>query len=73
MRTAQELTRDELVAIVEALQQSLYLDFEADLIKVWNPDKEWDGADICDQLAAELARFDLVPEIITPVSHKAPQ
>ena len=72
MRTAMELTRDELVAIVDALQQTLYLDFEADLTKIWNPDKAWDGADVCDQLAAELARFDLVPDVVTPVSHHAP-
>lgn len=72
MRTAKELARNELLTIVEALQQALYLDFDADLTQVWNPDKEWDGADLCDQLAAELARFDLVPDVVTPVAPHAP-
>ena len=72
MRTAKDLTRDELVMIVAALQQALYLDFDAELTKVWNPDKQWDGADICDQLATELARLGLVPEAVTPTTSEAP-
>ena len=72
MRTARELTLAELAAIVDSLQQALYLDFDEKLRKVWNPNKEWDGADICDQLAAELARFDLVPLVVTPVPNEAP-
>ena len=72
MRTAKDLARDELVTIVATLQQALYLDFDADVTKVWNPDKQWDGADICEQLAAELARFDLAPDVVTPVAPDAP-
>ena len=72
MRTAQDLAPDELVMVVDALQQALYLDLDADEAQVWTPDKEWDGAEICDQLAAQLARFDLVPSVVTPVSPDAP-
>ena len=72
MRTARELTRAELAAIVDSLQQALYLDFDSALTKVWNPDKDWDGAEVCDQLAAELDRFDLVPLSVIPISSPAP-
>ena len=72
MLTAKDLARDELLTIVATLQQALYLDFDADVTKVWNPDKQWDGADICDQLATELARLGLVPEAVTPVTSEAP-
>lgn len=72
MRTANNLERDELAAIVDALQQALYLDFDAELTKVWNPDKAWDGAEVCDQLAAELTRFDLVHDVVTAVSPETP-
>lgn len=73
MRTAQDLAPDELVTIVAALQQALYLDSDTRPTQVWNPDKTWDGAEICDQLAAELARFDLVPSVVTPLLPNAPQ
>ena len=66
MRRVTDLSYVELAAIVAALQQSLYLDFVTDPValepqKIWNPAKAWDGADICDQLAATLAEFELVP------------
>lgn len=72
MQTAKDLERDELVMIVDSLLQALYLDFDADLTQVWNPDKEWDGADICDQMAAKLARLGLIPEAVTPITTEAP-
>ena len=46
MRSPNELTRRELLAIVDGLQQALYLDFDSRLTKIWNPDKEWDGAEV---------------------------
>ena len=61
MRPAKELSRAELATIVDALQQALYLDFDNRNQKVWNPDKSWDGADVCDQLALLLAEHGLVP------------
>ena len=60
MRSPNELTRRELLAIVDGLQQALYLDFDSRLTKIWNPDKEWEGAEICDYLAALLAGFALI-------------
>ena len=66
MRQPVQLSPEELIALVTALQQALYLDFNHKNEPIWNPDKQWDGADICDQLAAELARVDLVPrQVIT--------
>lgn len=64
MRQANELSRAELVTIVDALQQALYLDFADRNQKVWNPDKSWDGADVCDQLALLLTNHGLVPHSV---------
>ena len=64
MRLATELSRTELAAIVDALQQALYLDFDNRSQKVWNPDKSWDGADVCDQLSLLLADHGLVPHSV---------
>lgn len=72
MRNTNDLSRAELTAIVDVLQQALYLDFDSALTKVWNPDKEWDGAEVCDYLAAELTRFDLVPQSVIPISSNVP-
>ncbi|HEX4131085.1 MAG TPA: hypothetical protein VHZ24_13670 [Pirellulales bacterium] len=65
MRRPTGLTRDELVAIVDALQQALYLDADPELGIAWDTSKVWDGADICGEMAAVLARFDLAPERLT--------
>lgn len=67
MRTPGELSREDLVEIVVTVQHALYLDFDAALTKVWNPDKEWDGAEVCDQLAEVLARHQLAPDVVTSV------
>ena len=64
MRQAKELSRAELATIVDALQQALYLDFDDGNKKVWNPDKSWDGADVCDQLSLLLAEHGLVPQSV---------
>ena len=72
MRTVSELSHAELACIVAAIQQALYLDFDSTQTKIWNPDKEWEGAEVCDRLAAELDRFDLVPQSVIPVSSVAP-
>ena len=68
MRSPNELTRRELLAIVDGLQQALYLDFDSRLTKIWNPEKEWDGAEVCDYLAALLAEFALIPLTVTVVA-----
>ena len=67
MRTPGELGRGDLIEIAAAFQEALYLDFDAALAKVWNPDKEWDGAEVCDQLAKVLARHQLAPDAMIPV------
>lgn len=67
MRPAKELSRAELATIVDALQQALYLDFDNRNQKIWNPDKSWDGADVCDQLALLLAEHGLVPQSVVIV------
>ena len=72
MRSTTELTRSELLIIVDGLQQALYLDFDSRLTKIWNPDKEWEGAEICDYLAALLAGFALIPLTVTAVADGAP-
>ena len=72
MRQAQDLSRAELVTIVDALQQALYLDFDDRSQKVWNPDKSWDGADVCDQLALLLADHGLVPQSVTVIPPDPP-
>jgi hypothetical protein len=61
MHRAKDLPRDELEGIVEAVQQALYLDHEGSAF-VWNPDKVWDGADVCQNLANVLSQFGLVPD-----------
>jgi len=66
MKTPSELAPRDLIEIVTALQQALYLDSGAELTNVWNRDKQWDGADICDRLAQIAARYDLVPDAVPP-------
>ena len=72
MRSTTELTRRELLVIVDGLQQALYLDFDSRLTKIWNPDKEWDVAEVCDYLASLLAGFALIPLTVTAVADGAP-
>ena len=67
MRLATELSPAELVTIVDALQQALYLDFDDRNQNVWNPDKSWDGADVCDQLSLLLADHGLVPQSVVVI------
>ncbi len=72
MRQAQELSPAELATIVNSLQQMLYLDFGDQNQPIWNPDKSWEGADVCDQLARLLADHDLVPQSVIAVSSNQP-
>jgi hypothetical protein len=62
MRQLSDLNHDELVDLVHRIQRLLYLDVDDQGHTVWNPDKRWDGADVCDQLAEGLAELGLVPE-----------
>ena len=71
MRAVSDLSCAELACIVTAMQQTLYLDFNSTQTQVWNPDKEWEGAEVCDRLAALLAQYDLVPVTVTAVADGA--
>lgn len=67
MQRPHDLTREQLEAIVEELQQRLYLSYnpETDAL-YWNPEKEWSGFDVCDALAYQLAELSMVPEESMP-------
>ena len=64
MRRPQELSRDALVQIVEAVQQSLYLDVRQGVL-AWNPAKSWEAPDVLMELAGVLAQHDLAPDYVT--------
>lgn len=66
MRTPEVLARRDLVESVTAVQQALYLDRDSQVAPIWNPDKPWNGAEVCDQLAGILARHGLVPVAVIP-------
>ena len=66
MRRPVDLSRAALETIVDAVQQHLYLDHDKARGFVWNPDKDWSGADVLEQLAGLLAQFDLSPEFSKP-------
>jgi hypothetical protein len=70
MRRPQDLAKEALVDIVDALQQALYLDAR-DVQLVWNPDKEWD-VDALMELAALLSRHGLAPRGVMPFDPGAP-
>jgi hypothetical protein len=62
MRQAKQLTRAELTGLVEQLQSLLYLDRDDRGRPIWNPDKNWEGAEICDQLGQAMVDLGLAPE-----------
>jgi hypothetical protein len=55
-----DLTREQLVAIVEQIQQLLYQDLNGAGKAFWNPEKIWDSATI-EYVAAVLVEAGLVP------------
>jgi hypothetical protein len=67
MRSPDDLSQAERVSIARLVQQALYLDRDAQNQPIWNPDKSWEGADVCDNLTALLADFGLVPHDIISV------
>jgi hypothetical protein len=73
MRRSTELERQTLEALVDAVQQCLYLDHcEDGLGFCWNPDKEWCGADAMEQLAGLLSQHGLSPESVLPFTPLSP-
>ena len=71
MRRPHELPRAALIEIVDALQQSLYLDASEGQF-VWTPDKNWSGADALMELAGVLAAHHLAPATQHPFTPGAP-
>ncbi len=69
MRLADQLPQAELSAIVSTVQQLLYLDRDDRGQCCWDPDKSWNGADVCDNLAALFAEHGLAPEEPIPLRH----
>lgn len=66
MKRPQQLTRDQLEAIVDVVQQTLYLDRDANAAYYWNPEKEWAGAEALDQIADTLVEHELSPQASQP-------
>jgi hypothetical protein len=62
MRTADQLSQGELLGIVQAMQRRLYLDRDDQGAEFWNPDKPWNGSDVCQDLASILDQYGLVPD-----------
>ena len=66
MRKTVDLTKKELAKIVTAVHEILYLDISHHSQPYWNPDKEWSGADVCQDVAYVLDKHGLVPEESEP-------
>ena len=63
IRDPATLNRGELVDCARRVQSLLYLDIVGDR-EFWNPDKEWQGADLLDELAKLMAEQGLLPSSI---------
>jgi hypothetical protein len=72
MRKPKNLNRRELIKIVIHLQRALYLDCDEENRQTWNPDKSWEAADICDDMAKLLVEFKLAPELLMEAGNLAP-
>jgi hypothetical protein len=54
------LSKEQLVAIVEQIQSILYEEEDANGEAIWNPDKEWDS-DTTTEISQALSRRGLRP------------
>ena len=63
IRDPATLNTFELVDLVRRVQALFYLDILGDR-ESWNPDKEWDGADLLDELAQLMVQHGLAPTAI---------
>lgn len=62
MKRANQLSHAALVEIVEAVQQTLYLEYDSEEKKgFWSPDKEWDS-ETPSMIAAKLEQHDMIPD-----------
>lgn len=62
MRFPHQLPRQELQLIVETIQQRLYLETNSKGEEYFDPDKPWEGADLCQSIATLLDEHGLVPD-----------
>lgn len=62
MRKAKDLSRTELTEVVSAVLEILFVDFDERRQLYWNPDKDWNGADVCQDVASVLRYQGLVPD-----------
>jgi hypothetical protein len=67
MQRPKDLSREQLEAIADELQQRLYLSYnpESDSF-YWDPEKEWSGFDVCEGLAGVLSQLGMIPEQRSP-------
>ena len=63
MKNPQDLSREELVEIVTEGIRILYGARQEDGSWLYSSDKEWSGADVCQDFASLLERFGLIPNI----------
>lgn len=59
MRAPEDLSRGELIAVVTAVQEALWLDEEGGRPR-FNPNKDWDSGTL-DEISAALAGCELNP------------
>ena len=71
MRNARTLNHEELINIALAVQAQLYLD-DYQKEEIWNPDKEWSPADICEALANKLSTHNLTPQFLGDTPDREP-
>ena len=60
MKSARDLSREQLVELVDRIQQVLYLDADTRGM-IWNPDKDWDS-DSLDSIAVAMSDAGLKPD-----------
>lgn len=60
MKRPQDLSKKDLVSLVEQIRDLLYLDMDSNRVFL-NPEKEWNVGTI-DEVAGILNEFNLVPE-----------
>ncbi len=61
MRHACELSLPELQQLVTAIQELLYRDEDEQGTPFWNPERTWEGADICEELGQLMTHYELAP------------
>ena len=70
MKQAQDLSCDAIVALVQSIQDSLFLDQDPQGRPVWNPEKSW-SADELETIGEALAKHGLAPTSIEPAEQPA--